>query len=36
MVKGYNVPFGYMGYISEENDYMLFASYSDYFEYITS
>ena len=34
MVKGYFVPFGYMGYVSETNRYQLFATEQDYLEYI--
>lgn len=34
-MKGYYVPNGYMGYVPSENCYMLFASESDYIEYIT-
>lgn len=34
MVKGYYVPFGYMGYVPAANSYMLFATEQDYLEYI--
>lgn len=34
MIKGYNVDCGYMGYISEERRYMLFASEADYLDYV--
>lgn len=34
-MKGYYVPSGYMGYVPNINKYMLFASESDYIEYIT-
>ena len=34
-MKGYYVSDGYMGYIPSEKRYMLFASESDYIEYIT-
>ena len=33
LIKGYYVPFGYMGYVN--GLYMLFASESDYIEYVT-
>ena len=33
-IKGYNVPYGYMGYVSEYDEYMLFASDTEYKEYI--
>lgn len=32
-MKGYNTSFGYMGYVN--GSYMLFASESDYVDYIT-
>ena len=32
-MKGYNVPFGYMGLVNGE--YMLFASEADYREYMS-
>lgn len=32
MPKGYAVPYGYMGFV--DNSYILFASESDYLEYI--
>lgn len=32
--KGYFTSEGYMGYIPEQNRYMLFASDSDYLEYL--
>lgn len=31
-MKGYHVPYGYMGYV--EGKYMLFASESDYIDYV--
>lgn len=34
MIKGYIVPYGYMGYISATKSYMLFATEQDYLEYI--
>lgn len=34
MIKGYYVPYGYMGYISDTNNWYLFASEQDYLEYI--
>lgn len=34
MVKGYIVANGYMGYVSEYEKYMLFATEQDYLEYI--
>ena len=33
-MKGYSVPNGYMGYIPNENRYMLFATESEYYEYL--
>ena len=33
-MKGYYTNYGYMGYVPEEKEYMLFASESDYSEYI--
>lgn len=33
-MKGYNVPYGYMGYVETEGKYMLFASEADYLEYV--
>lgn len=35
MMKGYYVPNGYMGYIQQEGKYVLFATETDYYEYIT-
>lgn len=35
MIKGYFTSSGYMGYVPSINNYMLFASESDYIEYIT-
>lgn len=32
--KGYIVPNGYMGYVSRENRYILFATETDYLDYI--
>ena len=32
MIKGYTVPNGYMGYV--EGKYILFASESEYYEYM--
>lgn len=32
MIKGYNVPDGYMGYV--DGDYQLFSSEADYREYM--
>lgn len=32
MLKGYYVPYGYMGYV--EGKYMLFASEADYVDYV--
>ncbi len=34
-MNGYIVPSGYMGYVSSENRYILFASEADYIDYIT-
>lgn len=34
IMKGYIVPFGYMGYIPDTNKYQLFASEQEYLEYI--
>lgn len=34
-MKGYFVSNGYMGWVKWLNDYMLFASESDYKEYLT-
>lgn len=34
-MKGYYTNTGYMGYVPSENRYILFASESDYIEYIT-
>lgn len=34
-MKGYNVPYGYMGYIESDRKYILFASEADYIEYIS-
>jgi len=31
--KGYNTPYGYMGYV--DGEYKLFASEADYLEYIS-
>ena len=36
MVKGYFVPYGYMGYIPWLNKYQLFATESGYIEYMYS
>lgn len=33
-MKGYNVPEGYMGWLAEEGIYRLFASESDYLDYV--
>ena len=33
-MKGYVVPSGYMGWIPESGSYMLFASETDYIEFI--
>lgn len=33
-MKGYNIDCGYMGYISDTGRYMLFASESDYIDYV--
>lgn len=33
--KGYNTSYGYMGYVANTNSYMLFASESEYIDYIT-
>ena len=33
MVKGYIVPYGYMGYV--DGKYILFATETDYIDYIT-
>nr|DAR98924.1 MAG TPA: hypothetical protein [Bacteriophage sp.] len=33
--KGYYVPSGYMGYVSEEKSYILFSTEQEYLEYIT-
>lgn len=33
-MKGYNVPYGYMGWINELGKYILFASEADYRDYI--
>lgn len=35
MQKGFYTPIGYMGYVASEKRYMLFASESDYIDYIT-
>ena len=35
MLKGYNVPDGYMGWIEELKIYRLFACERDYVEYVT-
>lgn len=34
MVKGYPVPDGFMGWLKNENKYQLFATETDYLEYI--
>ena len=34
MIKGYYVPCGYMGYVPATNSYQLFATESDYLDYI--
>lgn len=34
MIKGYEVPYGYMGYVSVANSYQLFATEQEYLEYI--
>lgn len=34
--KGYITSYGYMGYIANTNSYMLFASESEYIDYITN
>ena len=33
-LKGYNLPFGYAGWVEEENIYRLFATEADYREYL--
>ena len=33
-MKGYNTQDGYMGFIKEAGEYMLFASEADYIEYL--
>lgn len=34
-MKGYSVPYGYIGYIESDHKYILFASEADYIEYIS-
>ena len=36
IVKGYPVPFGYMGYVPWLKRYLLFATEADYRDYMTS
>ena len=36
MLKGYYIPYGYMGYVASEKRYILFANESDYIDYITT
>ena len=33
--KGYITPFGYMGFIPATNNYLLFATENEYYEYLT-
>lgn len=35
-MKGYTVPYGYMGFIPSLNKYLLFASESEYIDYVTN
>ena len=35
MLKGYDLPSGYMGWVEKLNKYMLFSCYRDYVEYVT-
>lgn len=34
-MKGYYLPYGYMGYVAKLNKYILFATENDYIDYIT-
>ncbi len=34
-MKGYYTAYGYMGYVPELNKYILFATESEYIEYVT-
>lgn len=36
IVKGYHVPFGYMGYVPWLKQYLLFATETEYLDYLTS